>query len=47
MLTMLTRCVSVLGICLIASPAGIVSPGLIERLKNRGRETKQGNDNAP
>ena len=38
--------VSVLGICLIAIPTGIISSGLIEQLKRRGKEAKQGDDNA-
>ena len=38
--------VSVLGICLIAIPTGIISSGLIEQIKNRGKDAKQGDDNA-
>ena len=38
--------VSVLGICLIAIPTGIISSGLIEQIKNREKDTKQGDDNA-
>ena len=38
--------VSVLGICLIAIPTGIISSGLIEQIKNRGKDVKQGDDHA-
>ena len=38
--------ISVLGICLIAIPTGIISSGLVEQLKNREKDAQQGDDDA-
>ena len=38
--------ISVLGICLIAIPTGIISSGLVEQLKKREKDAKQGDDDA-
>jgi len=36
--------ISVLGICLIAIPTGIISSGLVEQLKSRKEDVKKGDD---